>query len=77
MLNEHQEPLKMVWDWMCARWGQLTPEKIEQRLKAWPMVVITREENAGLDPKEADPVKRYRGLEILYRDDAGTWIRRL
>jgi len=76
LLNEHQEPLKAVWDWICAEKGSVTATQIEERLKRWPMVVLTREENNALDSNEVDPIARYKNILVLYRRDNGEWIPR-
>jgi hypothetical protein len=74
--NEHQEQLGKVWRWMVDNRDTITPELVEERLRKWPMVVITKEENRRLDKKPSEnPTQRYEVAEIcvLCRHDDGEW----
>lgn len=73
--NEHQEPLKLVWDWI-RKAGHVTTRRLEERLRRWPMVVLTRTENSNIPKRETNPIKRYAGIEVLYRGDDNIWAPR-
>jgi hypothetical protein len=76
LLNEHQEPLREVWRWLCDEGGNVSIKQVEERLRRWPMVVITRDENSKIPKNEKDPKHRYRDIAVLYRNDSGEWITR-
>lgn len=69
--NEHQEPLKAVWNWIVDR-GDVTSEELYERLLKWPMVVITREENRSI-PRSDEPITRYKHITVLVREEDGRW----
>lgn len=80
MINEHQDPLADVWKWMVENRGLLDPERVLARLKQWPVVVVTRDENRMLQHfaklkhgPTPEPAMRYReaGIEVLERSNAG------
>jgi hypothetical protein len=76
--NEHQEPLKQVWAWMCDHKDQLEIEAVVQRLRQWPVVIVTRYENNALRPHAGlGPVERYDavGIQVLRRQGEG-WVPR-
>jgi hypothetical protein len=80
-VNEHQEPLEQVWAWI--REGRPSIAQVVNRFKQWPMVTVTREEDADLRIESArrrkhglselEPGERYAGIEIVRRCDDGTW----
>jgi len=74
--NEHQEPLKVVWDWIIND-GQVTTKRLEERLRKWPMVVITRDEERGIAKKETCPIKRYENIRVFQLADDKTWSLRV
>ncbi|MGA7971478.1 MAG: hypothetical protein WCA36_01610 [Pseudolabrys sp.] len=73
--NEHQEPLRQVWDRMIENKDTLTLEMIATWISRWPMVVVTTCENnwlrekAKMRPKGSfiDAEQRYRdvGIEVI------------
>lgn len=74
--NEHQEPLKQVWNWLCAS-HLITPAMLEARLKQWPIVVVTAAENARLNKLHSlGPAERYTsaGIQIMRRQDDKSWM---
>jgi len=44
-INEHQEPLKQVWEWIVKDKNNISATDIINRLKEWPMITITKEED--------------------------------
>lgn len=51
-------------------------DEVKEYLAQWPLVVVTKLENALLrDDANVDPRERYRraGIEILTQRDDGTW----
>jgi hypothetical protein len=56
-INEHREPLSQVWNWIQAS-ESITIDDIADRLSAYPMVTITKEE----DKKLRDLGKSSKGL---------------
>lgn len=73
-INEHPEPMKMVWDWARAQAAELSADSLVQRIAAHPMVTVTKEEDARLRKlkftSSGDPLERYRkaGIEICRVD---------
>jgi hypothetical protein len=73
-INEHQNPIKRSWAWM--REEGRTVDEVKEHLAQWPVVVVTKLENALLrDDANVDPRAGYRraGIEILTQRDDGTW----
>lgn len=85
-INEHQEPLKFVWSWICDDRDRLTVEEIAFRFERWPMVTITCDEDQRLRdearrarqegrPVSCDPVERYRFANIeIGLCENGKWV---
>jgi len=74
--NEHQYPIKRAWEWMKKERNKLTVRRVKNRLKKWPVVVVTKEENKRLkDEPNIGPDQRYRnaGIKVLERNDSGDW----
>jgi hypothetical protein len=74
--NEHQEELNLVWKWIVENKGTITPTAILDRMNRWPMVVITREENAQIPRTETDPKARYAHIVVLECSENGEWLKR-
>jgi hypothetical protein len=73
-INEHQNPIKRSWAWM--REEGRTAAEVMAHLAQWPVVVVTKVENASLrDEVGVSPRERYlrAGIEILTKHDDGTW----
>ena len=71
VVNEHQEPLKQVWEWIVKEAESLSPEKVLDRFKQWPMVTVTKDEDILLRKfANLDPATRYNkvGIEVLTAD---------
>ena len=79
--NEHQEPLKQVWDWMVSQRENLTREAIAARIAAYPMITVTKDEDKRLRDEDEkarrdgdlswrSPEERYKraGIEIVEHD---------
>lgn len=70
-INEHQEPLKVIWDWLLDEKDSLTVQLVLDRFRKYPMVIITKDENSTLNrlglSSNGDPEERYRqaGIEIV------------
>ncbi len=70
-INEHQEPLKLIWNWILTKKDELNSDKVLDRFKEFPMIIITRKENDRLNElglrEKGDPEQRYReaNIEIL------------
>jgi hypothetical protein len=70
--NEHQYPIKCAWDWMKKEPDKLNVQRVKNRLKKWPVVVVTKEENESLRHVRAiEPDQRYHeaGIEVLKKPD--------
>jgi hypothetical protein len=70
-INEHQEPLRDIWAWILKNSRTLSADEVLERFKAFPMVIVTKEEDillskAGLR-SAGSPEERYRsvGIEII------------
>jgi hypothetical protein len=82
VVNEHQYPLAQLWNWIVENHSTLTAELILERMKAWPIVVITKDEDRCLrlrarerGGEAIDPAERYRqaDIEVLRRGQNGLW----
>jgi hypothetical protein len=75
-VNEHQETLDRLWQELLICKGAMTREQLARRFAEFPMVVVTKEEDAKLRARAAlAPNDRYLDLiTILRRQDDGTWI---
>jgi hypothetical protein len=65
---EHQEPLVTVWNWIRSNKDCLTVDQIFERLAQYPVVVITKEEDASLRRlSKYTPEDRYRlaSIEVI------------
>lgn len=47
-INEHQEPISHVWQWILENHQMLTPRDILDRAKRWPMITVTKDEDLYL-----------------------------
>jgi hypothetical protein len=68
--NEHQLPLKDLWDWMIENKNKLTKELVFEQFVQYPFVTITKEENSRLNKikkQKFSPEDRYKfaNIEIL------------
>jgi len=72
-INEHPEPLEVVWQWIVENKTSLTSADIVERVNMHPMVIITRDENKQLDASgfrsSGDPIERFTaaGIEVVTR----------
>jgi hypothetical protein len=74
--NEHQYPIKRAWAWLLKQRELLTVPLIKEHLRKWPIVVVTKDENASLhDDTEMEPYQRYaaKGIKVLKRNLSGIW----
>jgi hypothetical protein len=67
-INEHQEPLNLVWTWILQNKDQLSAQDVIERFRKFPMVIITKKENDQLSKlgfgHRGDPVERYKKAKI-------------
>lgn len=67
-VNEHPEPLVEVWRWILQEYASLNAEDILNRIKANPMVTITRDEDAALRAaghgSKGQPADRYSQITV-------------
>lgn len=69
---DHQEPLKDVWNWIVTNHDKLNVEQVANRIKDWPMVVITKSEHSKIrNTKYSSPDERYENAEIEVIDIQG------
>lgn len=47
-INEHQEPISQVWQWIIENKKSVAPRDILDRMEKWPMITITKEEDAAI-----------------------------
>lgn len=70
-INEHQVPLKEIWDWLCSN-DTLRPDEIWDKFYSSKMVTITKEEDHILNSKglksKSDNSCRYlkSGIHVKY-----------
>jgi len=69
-INEHQLPLKDLWDWMIENKNTITVKKILDKFFEYPFITVTKEENSSLNKikkKNLSPEERYQncGIEIV------------
>lgn len=48
-INEHQEPISIVWEWIVENKKSITANDILDRSKKWPMITITKAEDSALN----------------------------
>lgn len=82
MTNEHQEPLKQVWAWMCRNHSSLDVGQVAKRIMDWPIVVVTRDpediELRKLAIHELGPLERYEQAKIeVWKVSDGCWQPRI
>lgn len=71
--NEHQEPLKQVWEWIRSS-KDVTKEEVLARFQNWPMITVTKDEDVRLHKyRDSEPCERYQlaGIEVGLRDKDG------
>ena len=69
-INEHQLPLKDIWDWMIENKNTITVKKVLDKFFEYPFITVTKEENLSLNKikkKMLSPEERYQicGIEIV------------
>jgi hypothetical protein len=70
-INEHPEELKIIWSWMIEKRGQISTDEALSRLRRWPVIVITKDEDSDLRKRKAiGPEARYDGIELMTNKDA-------
>ncbi len=47
-INEHQEPISQVWKWIIDNKESISPRDILNRMEKWPMITITKAEDAAI-----------------------------
>jgi hypothetical protein len=71
-INEHREPLSQVWSWIRAS-ESITIDDIADRLRDYPMVTITKEEDKKLrdlgQSSRGLPDDRYAEIEIITHEE--------
>ena len=74
--NEHLYPIKRAWTWMKNEGDKLNVRRVKSRLKKWPVVVVTKEENKRLrDDPDKGPDQRYldAGIKVLKEIKPEVW----
>jgi hypothetical protein len=81
-INEHQEPLDDIWQWILRERNSISVEDVANRFRSWPMVVVTSCEDKHLRDElkkrgkqvPCDPIQRYQqaGIKVLAFDN-GDW----
>src|SRR5271157_3159951 len=76
LTNEHQEKLDRLWRWIVDT-PSVTTDDVLARMKAWPIVTITVDENKRLKGRDdMEPAERYRipgGEIVVGRVTNGLW----
>jgi hypothetical protein len=71
-INEHREPLSQVWAWIQSS-NSITADDIAKRLRTYPMVTITKDEDKKLrdlgQSCKGLPEERYEGIEIVIHEE--------
>lgn len=72
-INEHQYPLKDMWDWMIQNRDHLTIETVLTIFTKYPFVTVTKEEDRSLRRlrgQSLTPEERYKevGIEIVFSE---------
>lgn len=70
-INEHQEPISQVWQWILENQNSITARDILDRAMKWPMITITKSEDYQINKagyrSRGNPEERHFHLDI-YED---------
>jgi hypothetical protein len=73
-INEHPEPLDVVWKWIVEHGATLSAADIVRRICSYPMVTITKEEDSAINKlgfrKAGKPEDRFAAAKIMLIDGA-------
>lgn len=75
-INEHQVPLKEIWDWLCSEGKKLCPDEVWHKFYSSKMVTITKEEDQMLNSQglksKSKKFCRYlkSGIEVIHLENS-------
>ncbi|MDP3895908.1 MAG: hypothetical protein Q8Q62_04460 [Mesorhizobium sp.] len=77
VMNEHQEPLAQVWQWLIQEKHNVALEDVIDRFRMWPVVVVTKQENNDLRRRSnLGPKERYAGIVEVLTLVGNNWVPR-
>ena len=75
-INEHPEPIAQVWKWIVDHCDKIEPADILARAKKYPMVTVSKEEDAELGRQgfrsQGSPEERYASIPLEERAEPPT-----